>query len=262
MKVGILYIGIGNYTLLWEDFFKSAEKYLFPNVDKQYFLFTDKELSVSKFVSVYYQKDLGGYNNTLYRFKMFYEHKDDFDKCDYLFFFNGDTLFKRTIHLEELKPSAEDGFLVGLVWHIYRIKDRDSFPYDRNPDSMAYIPYGQGLYYFQGGFNGGRTFEYLQLIEACMRDVEIDSKKGVVAFVNDESHLNKYLLNKKVKIVGTEYGKPEKWFFPVNRKVIFRDKNDFFRTKGLNYDKKPDHTSALVAFLVDFNKYIRAVLKG
>ena len=119
MKVGILYIGIGNYTLLWEDFFKSAEKYLFPNVDKQYFLFTDKELSVSKSVSVYYQKDLGGYNNTLYRFKMFYEHKDDFDKCDYLFFFNGDTLFKRTIHLEELKPSAEDGFLVGLVWHIY-----------------------------------------------------------------------------------------------------------------------------------------------
>lgn len=190
MKVGILYIGIGNYTLLWEDFFKSAEKYLFPNVDKQYFLFTDKELSVSKSVSVYYQKDLGGYNNTLYRFKMFYEHKDDFDKCDYLFFFNGDTLFKRTIHLEELKPSAEDGFLVGLVWHIYRIKDRDSFPYDRNPDSMAYIPYGQGLYYFQGGFNGGRTFEYLQLIEACMRDVEIDSKKGVVAFVNDESHLH------------------------------------------------------------------------
>ena len=66
MKVGILYIGIGNYTLLWEDFFKSAEKYLFPNVDKQYFLFTDKELSVSKSVSVYYQKDLGGYNNTLY----------------------------------------------------------------------------------------------------------------------------------------------------------------------------------------------------
>lgn len=28
-----------------------------------------------------------------------------------------------------------------------------------------------------------------------------------------------------------------KMVFPVNRKVIFRDKNDFFRTKGLNYDK-------------------------
>lgn len=39
-------------------------------------------------------------------------------------------------------------------------------------------------------------------------------------------------------------------FFLLTGKVIFRDKNDFFRTKGLNYDKKPDHTSALVAFLV------------
>lgn len=130
-----------------------------------------------------------------------------------------------------MKPSAEDGFLVGLVWHIYRIKDRDSFPYDRNPDSMAYIPYGQGLYYFQGGFNGGRTFEYLQLIEACMRDVEIDYKKGVVAFVNDESHLNKYLLNKKVKIVGTEYGKPEKCFFLLTGKSFLGIKMTFFVLK-------------------------------
>lgn len=262
MTVGILYIGIGNYMLLWENFFKSAEKYLFPNVNKRYYLFTDKELSVSKSVSVYHQKDLGGYNNTLYRFKMFYEHRDDLYKCDYLFFFNGDTLFKRIIYLEELMPTAENGFLVGLVWHIYKIKDRDTFPYDRNPNSAAYIPYGQGLYYFQGGLNGGRTFEYMQLIESCMRDIEMDCKKGIVALVNDESYLNKYLLGRKVKIVGTEYGKPEKWYFPINRKIIFRDKNNFFRNRGLEYNKKPDHTSALVAFFVDFNKYIQALLRG
>lgn len=37
------------------------------------------------------------------------------------------------------------------------------FTYDRNPESSAYIPNGQGQYYFMGGINGGETSAYLEM---------------------------------------------------------------------------------------------------
>ena len=264
MNIGILYIGIGPYYLLWEDFFRSAEKYLFPRQDKIFYLFTDQEVIPPPFgkdpVRVLRQEDLGGYRNTLYRFHMFWKYREALSECDYLFFFNGDTVFKRPVAWEELLPSAEEGFLTGLSWHIYFVKRPDEFPYDRNPESAAYIPDGQGTYYYQGGLNGGRTAEYLALTEACMRMVEHDQEKGLVAKVNDESHLNKYLLDRRVKTLGTVYGRPERWFFPLFPKIIFRDKRTFFAAHGIKHPKD-DRFNPLRAFVTDAVKYVRFLLR-
>ena len=52
---------------------------------------------------------------------------------------------------------------------------------------MAYISYDEGVYYFQGGLNGGRTKEYLELAEQCMIAVDIDVEKNNIAAVADES---------------------------------------------------------------------------
>ena len=41
MKIAILYIGIGRYIEFFEDFYKSCEQYFFPQIEKEYFLFTD-----------------------------------------------------------------------------------------------------------------------------------------------------------------------------------------------------------------------------
>ena len=103
MTVGILYIGIGKYVLLWNDFIESAEKYLFPNVKKHYFVFTDqdnyiKEHVIDKdIVSVIHQENLGWPRNVLYRYKMLLSIKEKLVNFDYLFFFNGNTLFNKTI---------------------------------------------------------------------------------------------------------------------------------------------------------------------
>lgn len=69
MKIGILYIGIGKYLSLWDDFYKTSQKYLFPDAEKIYFVFTDSDDFFPESVVKLYQKDLGGRNNTLYRFK-------------------------------------------------------------------------------------------------------------------------------------------------------------------------------------------------
>lgn len=42
-RIGILYIATGRYYVFWEDFYKSAEKYFLPNLEKQYFIFSDYE---------------------------------------------------------------------------------------------------------------------------------------------------------------------------------------------------------------------------
>lgn len=257
MVIGILYIGIGKYFSLWTDFYRSSEKYLFPDAEKRYFVFTDQGYLLPKTVTVFHQEDFG-VKSSFYRFKMFYEHRADLSQCDYLFFFNGDALLKRTIFAEELLPCESDGYLSALSWHIYRIKSTEKLPYDRNPNSTAFIPYGKGQHYFQGGLNGGRTKEYLELIEFCMRAAEIDDSNGIIAAVSDESYLNKYLLDRKVKVLGTEYGRPEKFFFPINVKMIFRDKNDFFMKRGMGCIRTLDKRPLVVRFLADLRKYIEA----
>ena len=43
MKIGILYIGIGRYICFWKDFYDSCEKFLIPEAEKHYYVFTDNE---------------------------------------------------------------------------------------------------------------------------------------------------------------------------------------------------------------------------
>ena len=40
-KIAILYICTGKYVQFWEDFFKTAEKFLLNDCEKHYFVFTD-----------------------------------------------------------------------------------------------------------------------------------------------------------------------------------------------------------------------------
>ena len=98
MKIAILYIGIGGYKVFWKDFYSSCERYFLPNIVKEYFFFTDQldELKPAN-VKEYFQEDLGWPGNTLYRFKMFLKYKEELAVFDFIYFFNGNTLFLDTI---------------------------------------------------------------------------------------------------------------------------------------------------------------------
>lgn len=50
----------------------------------------------------------------------------------------------------------------------------------------------------------------------------------VTAVYHDESHLNKFLLDRKIKVLSTNYGRPEEWETPQYPKMIFRDKYKIF----------------------------------
>jgi hypothetical protein len=62
--------------------------------------------------------------------------------------------------------------------------------------------------------------------------VRKDEDNDIVARVVDESHLNKCLLNKKIKVVGNKYGKGEDSGFYWYCKIILRDK---YKVLGNSY---------------------------
>ncbi len=268
MTVGILYIGIGKYVLLWNDFIESAEKYLFPNVKKHYFVFTDqdnyiKEHVIDKdIVSVIHQENLGWPRNVLYRYKMLLSIKEKLVNFDYLFFFNGNTLFNKTIYTNELIPTPEEHYITCLFWHyFYAGKSSDSFPYERNDRSTAFIPYGEGHFYYQAGVVGGRSKEYLELLEWGKAAVEEDERNGIVSV--DEPYLNRYLLDKEpIKVLYTMYGKPEEWIFPLRSKIIFRDKNRVLGNSFMNNLKGSISKRKFFfrQFLEEFIKCLRYIL--
>lgn len=240
MKIAVLYIGIGRYKVFWSDFYRSCEEFFLPNAAKEYFFFTDQlDLLKPNNVREYYQEDLGWPKNTLCRFQMFLKHKEELEQFDFIYFFNGNTLFLDTVSEKEIIPCKSEGYLVALSWHIYDSVSNIKYPYERNSKSTAYIPKGKGYHYYQGGLNGGRSKEFLDLIEQCNSQIVEDDRKGILAVHHDESHLNKYLSERNIKILSTAYGQPEEWHNIHSPKIIFRSKYKLFgegiyKMKGKN----------------------------
>ena len=61
VKIAILYICTGKYSIFWEEFYKSAKKNLFPNSEKHFFVFSDAspKLFSNEDTSYIYQQKLG-----------------------------------------------------------------------------------------------------------------------------------------------------------------------------------------------------------
>ncbi len=226
MKIAILYICTGKYNIFWEGFYKSSEQYFLTNHTKEYFVFTDKDIRpVNERVHKISQEKLGWPYDTLMRFKMFSNIKDKLLFFDYIFFINANMRFLQPVN-EEVLPSEEEGLLMVKHPGFYN-KSRLEFTYEKNPKSSAFISSNEGKYYYMGGFNGGVSSSYLKLIHILKTNIDKDLENDIVALWHDESHLNKYMLNKKAKILEPSYGYPEGWELPYEQKIIILDKTRF-----------------------------------
>ena len=229
MKIAILYIALGRYDVFWDDFYKSCEKFFIPNAQKTYFVFTDSDniRATENMVKIPHE-NMGWPNNTLMRFDLFLSIKDKLKDFDYIFFFNGNMEFIAPVGHEVLPDEKlNDGLVMGLHPG-FALKPRKEWTYERNPESMAYIPFDSGAYYVQGCLNGGTSKAYLKLCQECSKNTHTDLDKNIVAVWHDESHLNKYILDKNPLILGCNYLWPEN--FPGKKpddiKIIQRDKSN------------------------------------
>ncbi len=214
-KVAILYIALGRYIIFWRDFYESCERYLGP-CEKHYFVWTDNDqfdYCDNPNVTVIPAQRRGWPYDTLLRFHMFLEREKELKKFDYIYFFNANMQFIAPVDLAEITPREwHDGLVAGSHpgrWGDTRDGEIDSYPYERRPESTAYIPFGMGRHYVCGAFNGGTADAYLKMCRTLATNVQTDLDHNIVACVDDESHLNAYMMGKKYLLCGRAYGFPE-----------------------------------------------------
>jgi hypothetical protein len=239
MKIAILYICTGKYKTFWTDFYKTSTQFFLPGYEKHYFVFTDSEsIESSESVTVIHKKCQGFPKDSLFRFKIFLEIENKLNNFNYIFFFNSNMLFVDNVGGEILPIESENGLVAVLHPGHYNNKNY-FFPYERNKKSKAYIPHKKGTeyHYFMGGLNGGQSKQYLDLIRTCAKNIDEDYAKGLMAIYHDESHLNKYLLDKNILIKSPAYGYPENLILPFEPKIIIRDKiavDPFYKKQSIN----------------------------
>ena len=163
---------------------------------------------------------------TLKRFEYFLRAKEDLLKFDYVLFMNGNLIVKKEIYEADIFPQNSEKLFVTLHPGFYSKTNKD-FTYDRNPACSAYIPKGEGQFYFAGGFNGGLSLDFIKLMEILSDRINEDLSKGVIALWHDESQLNHYMYNYKenYKILSPAYLYPQGWKIPFECKILILDKN-------------------------------------
>ena len=233
-SVAILYIATGRYTVFWDYFYQSAEKYLLPDCNKHYILFTDSDAlidsinSKSSNITAVKQEALNWPYITLLRYEIFLNSRALIERFDYTFFFNGNTEFLKTVTQQDLLPlDSKENLTFYLQPHVFH-RRRNKYPYDRNSKSSAYIPYNQGKYYFAGGIVGGKTEAFLSLSEELNNNALIDLEKDIIALWHDESHLNKFALGREdIKVLPPYFTRGEREYWKKTSKLMFSDKSHY-----------------------------------
>lgn len=244
-KVGVFYIVTGRYKVFWPEFLESFKTKFLPEAERHIYLFTDEEedffrTSLPSDINLYYHRieHQPWPFMTLMRYHLFMKHYEEWKDCDYIFFINSTYIFYKKLGTEIL-PGEEHEYLVAAEHRQSVRRTPDRYTYDRNPDSTAYIPYGQGSHYYAGGFNGGTVPAFKTLCESIIQATDDDLKKDIIALWHDESHLNKYLLNKNIKVLPPTYvwlQQDYKWYnrhkiFAGTRQKIYYGGEDWLRGK-------------------------------
>lgn len=208
MKVCIVYICTGKYDIFFEDFYKSSEEFFLKSCDKKYFVWTESNLDVFDKDNVVkiHQERLGWPLDTLMRFNLFSQRREELLEFDYVFFFNANMQVVDEISESEILPDENDNWLVSVEHPGY---PNLRGPLEMNVESTAYVEPWVQTQYRQGCLYGGTSKAFVDMIDELSTNVNKDLEKGIIADVWDESHMNKYFIRKKPKTLsGMIYAYP------------------------------------------------------
>lgn len=224
MKIALLYICTGKYKQFFEDFYKSAEKYLLLGNEKHYYVWTDDNRLADDLenVTIIYKECSGFPADSLFRFEMFLQIEGELKKYDFIYFVNSNAIFLKPVG-KEILPN-ETGLAMGIWRGVREHQHYMFYPYERNRKSLAYVePYKPPYIYFMGGLNGGTAGAYLEMVRSLARNIRDDYNRGIIAKYHDESHINAYMRNHQCKILDASLNLPEE-IMTSESKMIFLKK--------------------------------------
>ncbi|KAJ1130912.1 hypothetical protein NDU88_009256 [Pleurodeles waltl] len=207
--IGVTVFALGGYWKLLKSFLESADKFFMIGHRVIYYVYTDQPQKV-KCISIHKDRKCKIYKTSSYDSKarifmqrmeiLHLDIKRKLIDVHYLVCADVDLVFHNDVGVEVL------GDLVATLHPWFYRANRDSFTYERNPLSQAYIPIDEGDFYYQANFFAGTVQEIYRLTKCCDKAIKTDDSNGIVAVFHDESHFNKYLLyHKPTKILSPEY---------------------------------------------------------
>ena len=224
-SVGLLIVATGKYTQWVQSLIDSADMFFLKNHQVTYFIFTDSQKYLHNKIIFHSKRPviilshnrLGWPYDTMMRPKVYYTYRQHFQHLDYIFVLDADMLFVDDVGdeiLGELVATQHPGF----------VGKRGT--YETRKISTAYVAPHEGRIYFAGGFNGGKTEQYLQLCKTVTDQIEGDLKNNIIAVWHDESHLNRYFIDHPPHIIlSPSYCYPESWQLPYQKRLLALDKN-------------------------------------
>ncbi|KAF0883041.1 BGAT2 transferase, partial [Crocuta crocuta] len=198
------------YVVFLELFLQTAEKHFMVGHRVTYYVFTDRPgdvpsvtLGEGRQMVVLKVRNYSRWQDvSMHRMEMIstFSRQRFLHEVDYLVCVDVDMRFRDHVGVEILAP------LFGTLHPAFYGAAREDFPYERRPQSQAHIPSDQGDFYYMGAFFGGSVAEVLRLASACHQAMVADEANGIEAVWHDESHLNRYLLDRKPsKVLSPEY---------------------------------------------------------
>lgn len=259
LNVAVLYICLGKYDVFWKDFYSTCEQNFLSDEKKHYYVFTDKKQIVWQHksnVSLIPWEKKGWPHDTMMRFEGFLSLSSELEQYDYVFWMNANTRCVGKIG-REILPSDIHGNLVCVKHPYFDLDTPESYTYERNEASTAYIPLGQGVVYVSGAFYGGKPEAFLKLCRTCKKNQDEDTERGITAIWHDESHLNKYVLNKSPLILPDVYLWPEEFGIQDNTKMLVLDKANWGGHDAL---RSQEAESAFISEVASVEKSMKCVI--
>lgn len=217
MRIGLCVVATGKYRRFVGPLWDSARRFFLTGHDVRLLVFSDAPPPVRcEWVATAHRPWPGP---TLYRYHILLEAENRLRACHYVFYCDADMRFVAPVGEEVL------GRHVAVLHPGFFAKPACEFTYERRPQSRAYVPPGAGTHYYAGGFQGGRSGDFLCAAKAMRQAIDDDLRQNLVAVWHDESHWNRYCLDRPPSVVlPPTYCCPESWPMP-GRKLLALDKN-------------------------------------
>lgn len=224
MKIGLLIIATNKYVGFLKPLIESSDNFFLKNHEVTYFVFTNREISIESIRNIVKidteHKEWPWM--TLGRYSIFNDNRGKFSEMDYLFYCDADMLFNDRVDDEII------GDRVATIHPGYYSNTKASnVALEKRKESLAYLPPNTIRYYYAGGFNGGKTDEFLKMSRIISNNINIDLKEhNIIAEWHDESHMNKYFFENRPTVeLPPSYCYPESWSLPFEKKLLALDKN-------------------------------------
>ncbi|XP_062380791.1 globoside alpha-1,3-N-acetylgalactosaminyltransferase 1-like isoform X4 [Sardina pilchardus] len=224
---------VQRYIQLLKQFLESAEKHYMLGYGVHYYVFTDQmdkvpqvALASGRSLTVLPVPSFSRWQEiSLRRMEFIRKAIEDHirHEAHFIFCTDVDMVFESRFGAEAF------GELVATIHNGWYLTGRNELPYERRTASQAYVPKGQGDFYYGGALYGGHVDVVHRLTSTCEEQLSIDKQKSIEAAWQEESHLNRYfILHKPTKLLSPEYlwdkaKGPEKWLRVVRFATVLKN---------------------------------------